>query len=184
MALAILFSCPLALLGAEAWMNQAEGYVRWSKPSTIVLDGLTVYSTDHSEENLARAGYTYISNAPDCNLEDMVIDYAAGTIRAKTAEELQAEYDAQFIQKDSFIVETEKAYTNLLTQVGLSGAWANHDYTYQQVGLYFMANNLVVEMLLADKLYGILSDYYRAYGGTDLRDYPWGLEHIVEPAGQ
>lgn len=59
----------------EAWMHSAERYVRWEKPKTINLNGLIYYSTNHSLENLQLAGYTYISNSPECNISEMFMDY-------------------------------------------------------------------------------------------------------------
>ena len=181
-ALAILASVAVSS-AREAWVNSA-GFVRWARPTTITLDGLQIYSPSHSEEDLQRAGYAYVPSVPEVSLADMVIDYAGGTIRAMTAEEIQARNDAQYVLKDPFIATAETAYTNLLTQVGLQGAWADMSMTYQQVGLYMMANGLTVQMLLADKLYGILLDYWQAYGGSDLRLYPWNSPYIAQPQGQ
>lgn len=168
--------------GRDAWMNRASETVRWEKPTTIELNGLKVYSLEFSDEALEAAGYLYIQNAPDCAIADMVIDYQAGTIREMTEAEKLARLEAQRILKDPFIVATETQYTNLLIAVGMSGAWADMDYTYAQVGQALVANNRIVELLFLDKLYNILLDYYKKYGGTDLRLYPWGSPYIYEPS--
>jgi len=182
---AILFAAlaflAVSAMGKDAWMNKEGGYVRWEKPTTITLDGLTVYNRNHSLEDLEKGGFYYVSNAPDCEIADMVIDYQAGTIRELTEAEKLARLEAQRIIKDPFMVATETQYTNLLIAVGMSGAWADMDYTYAQVGQALVANNRIVELLFLDKLYNILLDYYGKYGGTDLRLYPWGSPYVYEP---
>ena len=73
--MAIIILAANTAFAREAWMNSAEKYVRWEKPKTINLNGLIYYNTNHSLENLQSAGYLYITDAPECNISEMFIDY-------------------------------------------------------------------------------------------------------------
>jgi len=60
---------------AECWMNIPEKFTRWARPTTIIVDGIPSFNPYQSDENLIGAGYFHNTNAPDCDISNMLFDY-------------------------------------------------------------------------------------------------------------
>lgn len=174
----------ISAFGKECWLNE-DGFARWFKPTTVYINGIGFYDPNMSDEMLYRGGYTYISNAPNCDVSDMYLDY-----QQKKIYEIFTENTNIVVNIDSTTYQSGLQFAYVLDMYFPNiGAVTNRFITETYVTGFFaaklQAKTITAEDLgyvtMLTQLFPILKDSpFNPSPGTTW-DFPFGRSQIIVP---